>query len=331
MVGMRLYDDQFIVITGGAGFIGSCLVRYLNDLGMNNIIIVDDLKTTTKWKNLVGKRFVDILSREKILEWLEEHEEAVEAIIHLGACSSTVEQDASYLLENNYRFSVRLAEYALRHQLRFIYASSAATYGKGEHGFSDHEEQIDKLHPINMYGYSKQLFDLWVKNQGLLNQVVGIKYFNVYGPNEYHKGRMASAILHMLRDAQTEGRVRLFKSTMPDRYPDGGQMRDFIYVKDAVRMTHAFLTNDVCGIFNVGTGQANTWNDLVKAMSKGLNKEIKIDYVDMPADMVQGYQNFTQADMAKTKKAIGAATTCMPFDKAVEQYVADYLVQDKRW
>lgn len=328
---MKLYDDQFIIITGGAGFIGSCLIRFLNDMGLHNIIIVDDLKATIKWKNLVGKQFVDIFPKEGLFDWLEDRDDAVEAIVHLGACSSTVELDASYLLENNYRYSVRLAEYALRHQLRFIYASSAATYGLGEHGFSDNEAQISKLHPINMYGYSKQLFDLWLQNEGVLNQVVGLKYFNVFGPNEYHKGRMASAIFHMLRDAQNEGRVRLFKSTQPDKYPNGGQMRDFIYVKDAVRMTYAFLENDLTGLYNIGTGQANTWNALVKALGKGLGKDVTIDYVDMPADMVAGYQNYTQADMTKTKKALGAMSACMPFEESVEQYVSAYLVPNKRW
>lgn len=189
-------NEKLIVVTGGAGFIGSGVIRYLNDKGHKNLVVIDEMGQTEKWKNLVGKQFADIIEKDQFFKWLEGRQSAIQAFIHLGACSSTVETDASYLLENNYRFSVRLAEYALKHGQRFIYASSAATYGDGSKGFSD--AGIDDLHPLNMYGYSKQLFDLWLKNQGLLDRVVGLKYFNVYGPNEGHKGRMASLIWHIL-------------------------------------------------------------------------------------------------------------------------------------
>ena len=190
-------------------------------------------------------------SNSGLFAWLEGKQSQIEAFIHLGACSSTVETDASYLLENNYRFSVRLAEYALENNHRFIYASSAATYGDGSLGFSDDESRLNALHPLNMYGYSKHLFDLWLKNEKALDKVVGLKYFNVFGPNEMHKKRMASAITHILPTAQNEGVVRLFKSSEPDRFKDGEQKRDFIYVKDAARMTCAFLENDAAGIFNI--------------------------------------------------------------------------------
>ncbi|MGA8165196.1 MAG: NAD-dependent epimerase/dehydratase family protein, partial [Waddliaceae bacterium] len=189
---MKMYEDQLIVITGGAGFLGSSVVRHLNDRGVKNLVIVDHLGHSEKWKNLVGKSFVDIVPVDRFFRWLEGKESAIEAFIHLGACSSTVEKDAEFLLENNYRFSIRLAEYALENNHRFIYASSAATYGDGSRGFSDDHHALDALVPLNMYGYSKHLFDLWVKKMGVLDQVVGLKYFNAFGPNEAHKERMAS-------------------------------------------------------------------------------------------------------------------------------------------
>src|SRR5262245_26806093 len=223
---------QHIIVTGGAGFIGSGVIRHLNDKGHFNIIVVDELAKTDKWKNLVGKQFVDFIPKHQLFDWLKGREDEIRAFIHLGACSSTVETDASYLLENNYRYTVRLAEYALKNRQRFIYASSAATYGDGEKGFSDAHETLEGYHPLNMYGYSKHLVDLWLKREGLLKEVVGLKYFNVFGPNEYHKGRMASAITHILPSARREGQIRLFKSSDPKAFGDGEQKRDFIYVKD---------------------------------------------------------------------------------------------------
>ena len=225
---MKLHDDQLIVITGGAGFIGSALIRHMNDLGFKNLVIVDDLGTDEKWKNLVGKQFVEILPSHQLFDWLEGRESTIGGVVHLGACSSTVEKDASFLLENNYRYTRKLAEYALHHDKRFVYASSAATYGDGSLGFDDDHDALESLQPLNMYGYSKHLFDLWAKSEGVLDKVVGLKYFNVFGPNEQHKGRMASVITKMVPDVQREGKIRLFKSSEP-KYADGGQMRDFIY------------------------------------------------------------------------------------------------------
>lgn len=328
---MKLYDDQLIVITGGAGLIASGVIRYLNDKGIYNIVVVDDLGKCEKWKNLVGKRFVDIIPIHQLFDWLKGRERVVEAFIHLGACSSTVETDASYLLENNYRYSQKLAEYALTNGQRFIYASSAATYGDGSLGFSDDESQLHQLWPLNMYGYSKQLLDLWLLDQKVLDKVVGLKYFNVFGPNEYHKGRMASAITHFLPLIQKEGKIKLFKSSEPQLFADGGQKRDFLYVKDAARMTCAFLENDAGGIFNVGSGIASTWNQLAEAVFKAVDKPVNIEYIDMPADLIGKYQNYTCADMKKTHKVLGDITKCQPLDDAVFDYVTNYLIPQKTW
>jgi len=328
---MKLYDDQLIVVTGGVGFIGSGVIRHLNDNGMNNIVVVDNLGKTEKWKNLVGKQIVDIIDKSQLFQWMEGRQDEIEAFIHLGACSSTVELDASYLLENNYRYSVRLAEYALTHEKRFIYASSAATYGDGSKGFVDDESQLDTLEPLNMYGLSKQLFDLWAKRAGVLNQMVGLKYFNVFGPNEYHKGRMASAITHVVPSAQKDGAIRLFKSTEPNKFADGDQKRDFIYIKDVARMTCAFLENDATGIYNIGSGIAGTWNQLATAVFKALKMPVNIQYIDMPVDLIGKYQNYTCADMQKTKGVLGSVTSCMPLEAAVIEYVNNYLLPKKTW
>lgn len=328
---MKLYDDQFIVITGGAGFIGSCIIRHLNDKGINNIVVVDDLGKAEKWRNLVGKKIIEIIPKRELFRWLEGRESLIEAFLHLGACTNTLEQDGDYLLENNYRFSQRLVEYAMKNHQRFIYASSAATYGDGSHGFSDDPNELDVLQPLNKYGLSKHLFDLWLKNEGFLDQVVGLKYFNVFGPNEWHKGRMASAIWHMFLSIQKDGHVRLFKSSDPANYSDGEQKRDFIYVKDVARMTCDFLQNDMYGIYNIGSGTASSWNSVAKGLFKAVGKPEKIEYIPMPEDLVRKYQNFTQANMEKTKEALGGKITCMPLEKAIKDYTQNHLILDKTW
>jgi ADP-L-glycero-D-manno-heptose 6-epimerase len=327
---VKLCNDKLIVVTGGAGFIGSCLVRQLNEQGYNNLVIVDNLGSTEKWKNLVGKRFYDCIHKNDLFSWLQGREVDIEAFIHLGACSNTLECDASYLLENNYRYSVKLCEYALRSGHRFIYASSASTYGNGEQGFSDDHEALDELRPLNMYGYSKHLFDLWAKQQGILSQVVGLKYFNVFGPNEYHKGRMASAIVRMLPEAMQEDTIRLFKSDQTN-FVHGEQKRDFIYVKDAVRLTLSFLSNALSGIFNIGSGEATSWNRLATAVFKAVHKPCNIEYIAMPNDLKGKYQYFTQANIQKTKKGLGAHFSLTSVENAVQEYVQDYLLVGQRW
>lgn len=331
----KLYDDQLIVITGAAGFIGSAVVRFLNDRGYQNLLLVDDFRKTKKWKNLRHKRFIDFISREEIFGFLEGRGQEVEAFVHLGACSSTVETDGDYFMKTNYRFSVKLAEYALEHDHRFIYASSAATYGDGALGFTDDESKLDALEPLNIYGYSKHMFDKWLQEQGVLNKVVGLKYFNIFGPNEYHKGRMASMVMHMVDQVEKTGKIRLFKSSEPDKFGDGEQCRDFYYVKDVARLTTFFLDNNICGLFNAGSGETNTWNAMAKNVFKALGKEAKIEYVPMPEDLIGKYQNYTCADMNKFQNAAKEKKLTFEneyiFDTAIEDYVKNYLLKDERW
>lgn len=326
----RIFEDQLIVVTGAAGFIGSGVVRYLNDKGYENLLLVDHLNDGAKWKNLLGKKFVDIIPSEELFDWLVDREREIEAFIHLGACSSTTEGDSDYLLKNNYKFSVRLCEYAMTYEHRFIYASSAATYGDCSQGFSDKHEQLDNLRPLNMYGFSKHLFDLWVQREKLLDSVVGLKYFNVFGPNEYHKGRMASMIYHMYNQVQQKGQIGLFKSN-DSQYKDGDQCRDFIYVKDAVRMTCLLLEDafkDVSGIFNIGRGEPVTWNKMANALFDAMGKKSNIQYIDIPKDLIRQYQNYTRADMNKYTELHKDEFQFTSVEEAVKDYVQNYLQKD---
>ncbi len=325
-----------IVVTGAAGMIGSGIVRHLNDQGRHDLLLVDDLKKGEKWKNLVGKHFVDLISRHALLDWLHNYGEGIEAIVHMGACSDTVESDGDYLLENNFRFTVRLAEWALQRGVRFVYASSAATYGDGSLGFEDDESRLEELKPLNLYAFSKQLVDLWMQREKVLDRVVGLKYFNVFGPNEYHKGRMASMVLKMSHKAQMGEAIELFQSNDPS-YVHGGQMRDFIYVKDAVKMTCAFLDpkyRHVGGIYNVGQGAAITWNDLADALFRSLERKSQIKYVEMPPDLMRQYQKFTCASMGKLRKVFSSDpqyVSTVPVSESVREYVRDYLLRWDRW
>ena len=322
-----------IIVTGASGMIGSGIVRKLNDLGFRNLLLVDDLKSGEKWKNLVGKKFDDLISKRALMKCLEERGSEVEAILHMGACSDTVEPDADYLLDNNFHYTILLAEWALTRGIRFIYASSAATYGDGELGFEDDESKLEDLKPLNMYGYSKQLVDLWMKQQGVLNKVVGLKYFNVFGPNEYHKGRMASMVLKMMEKSSDGSVVHLFKSN-DKKYSDGGQMRDFIYVKDAVNMTCAFLEleyRNIGGIFNIGQGVPTTWNLLAESFFKAIEKKVNIAYIEIPSDLIRQYQNYTCATMDKFHKIFHDAYKTTGIESAVGEYVQKYLMRQARW
>jgi len=315
-----------IVVTGGAGFIGSAIVWKLNTMGVKDILIVDALGTDEKWKNLVGLKFDDFIHKDKFLQMVDSglHYE-LDAIIHMGANSSTTEKDADHLLTNNYQHTKILAEYCLWNDVRFIYASSAATYGNGSLGFDDNENKCEKLRPLNMYGYSKQLFDLWALHHDAFKEIVGIKYFNVYGPNEYHKGDMRSVVHKAFEQVRDTGKVKLFKSRRAD-YKDGEQMRDFIYVKDAVDMTLYFYEHkDKTGLFNVGSGKARTWNDLVTALFKAMDKPVNIEYIDLPDHLAEKYQYFTEANLTKIKSA-GYKKAITSLEDGVSDYVKNYLL-----
>jgi len=324
--------DRIIVVTGAAGFIGSAVARHLNDLGYHRLLLVDDIESTEKWKNLLGKKFYDFISKHQLFTWLEDHSDLVGGIIHLGACSDTLEKDGDFLMENNFQYTQILCSIALENNIRFVYASSAATYGDGSLGFSDDIDRLDELRPLNLYGFSKHYFDLWAKNQGVLDQIVGLKYFNVFGPNENHKGSMASMVYKMLPKVRNDGVVQLFKSSDPERFGDGQQCRDFIYVKDAAKLTSDFLFNNNRGIFNIGRGSPTTWNDLASALFEAVGKEPNIQYIDMPEGLAKQYQNYTCADMRNfLDKHSKAEAGTYNIKEAVQDYVQEYLLKDQRW
>ena len=324
--------ESRILITGGAGFIGSALVWELNRRGCENIVVCDRLSTDEKWKNLVPLRFADYIDGNDLLQAVM-HSPAklgrFDHVLHLGACSATTERDADYLMRNNYEFTKQLCQWSLANQTRFVYASSAATYGDGAHGMNDQDPDIHKLRPLNMYGYSKHLFDLHAKREGWLPSIVGLKYFNVYGPNEDHKADMRSLVHKACGQILATGKVQLFKSHRPD-YQHGEQMRDFLYVKDAIRMTlHLAETPSAGGLFNLGSGKAHTWIELATAIFTALGKEPVIEFIDMPEHLQSKYQYYTCADIAKLR-ASGFTQDITALTEAVRDYVQGYLVPDKR-
>lgn len=312
------------IVTGGAGFIGSCVVRTLNDADIEDIIIVDNIASTDKWINMRNKKYLKYVNKQDFLAELPKYEN-VQAIIHMGACSSTTERNFDYLWHNNFEFTKALWNYCAEKQISFIYASSAATYGGGEYGFDD-KTDIDLLRPLNGYGYSKQLFDQWVKHQATVypKQHVGLKFFNVYGPNEYFKGSMASMIFHGFNQIKADGEIRLFKSCNPN-YEDGGQLRDFVYVKDICAAIKWFLDNpDKSGLYNLGTGRAQSFRELAEATFHALGLEPNIRYIDMPEHLKNKYQYYTKAEMGKLRDA-GYNEAFTDLEAGAKDYVVEHL------
>lgn len=316
--------DSKIIVTGGAGFIGSCMVRTLNDRGVSNIYIVDHIASTEKWMNIRNKNYIAYIPREDFLNRLEAGDfDDVSAVIHMGACSSTTEKNFDYLWNNNVLFSERLWSFCCEKDIQLIYASSAATYGDGSLGFDD--SMIDGLLPLNGYGYSKLAFDKWTKEQSARpKQAVGLKFFNVYGPNEYYKGSMASMVFHGFGQIKESGEIRLFKSCN-EKYADGGQLRDFVYVKDVCKVIMHFLdTPDKEGIFNVGTGKAQSFAELAGAVFNALGMQENIRYIDMPEHLKEKYQYYTQAEIGKLRDA-GYAEPFLDLNAGVLDYVTNHL------
>jgi ADP-L-glycero-D-manno-heptose 6-epimerase len=316
-----------ILITGAAGFIGSAVACALNRQQRHDLLLCDCFGDNEKWKNILGLRFKKFIHRDELFEFLWEDPLAnqIKAVVHLGACSDTTQTDMDYLLENNVNYSIGLCQWSLEHDVRFVYASSAAVYGDGRLGFSDADDLTPKLRPLNNYGFSKWLFDMWVLENGLCNKVAGLRYFNVFGPNEYHKDRMASVVFRIFPQAVKEGKVRLFESHRPD-VTHGKQARDFIYIDEAVDITLFALDNqEVSGIFNAGTGSAHTFNDLACGLFEGLGKAPVIEYFPMPEDLRDRYQYFTRADTGRLSKA-GYPGREDRFKQHVARYVRDYLL-----
>lgn len=314
-----------IVITGAAGFIGSCLVSRLNSLGREDLVLVDSLNKPGKENNLKGKLHMHFIDRKSFPIWLEAHAQEVTFIFHLGARTDTTEFDTKIFDELNLHYSQTLWKIAAEYQIPMLYASSAATYGDGEYGYNDDESMIPLLKPLNPYGQSKQDFDAWVLQQKSCPHFwAGLKFFNVYGPNEYHKGRMASVILHSFNQIKKEGKVKLFRSHKSE-YTDGGQLRDFIYVRDVVDvLLFLFERQSQSGIYNLGTGKARSFLDLANAVFHSLEKEPAIEFIDTPEDIRDKYQYFTEANMSKLREA-GYIEEFTELETGISDYVRNYL------
>ncbi|MBA3827646.1 MAG: ADP-glyceromanno-heptose 6-epimerase [Taibaiella sp.] len=320
-----MQKNDVIVITGAAGFIGSYMVGYLNNAGYTQLILVDDFSDEHKSKNLTGKDFLHKIHREQFFDWYKSHRGGIQHIFHLGARTDTTEMDYSIHKKWNLDYSKQIWELCTANKIPLVYASSAATYGNGEYGYKDDHDIVEKLQPLNPYGRSKNDFDIWALKQDTAPPFwAGVKFFNVYGPNEYHKGRMASVIFHAFNQIKDMGAVNLFRSHNPD-YKDGEQIRDFIYVADVGAICTWLMDHTPQnGLYNVGTGHARTFKDLVNAIFSSLNLTPQINYIDTPADIRDKYQYYTEADMAKLKKA-GYTKPFYSLEDGVKDYVSQYL------
>lgn len=331
--------SKYIVVTGAAGFIGSCMVQFLNEQGYTNLILVDDFGVETKRINWESKQYEAIVERQTLFEWLERNEPAIDLFIHLGARTDTTEFDYSIHEELNVVYSQNVWNYCTENNIPLIYASSAATYGSGELGYDDSHEVVENLKPLNPYGISKNEFDKWALKQIETPPFwAGLKFFNIYGPNEYHKGRMASVIWHSFNQIKKDGLVKLFKSHHPD-FKDGEQLRDFVYVKDLVKVIYwmmeqltvnSYQSTVSSGLYNLGTGTARSFYDLASSTFRGLDLEPNIVFVDMPIDIRDKYQYFTEANMQKFKAA-GYTDAFYTLEEGVDDYVRNYLALGKIW
>jgi len=320
-----------IIVTGAAGFIGSVIAKSLNLDGKKDLLLVDKFTKSAKWKNVVNLNFIDFVDRDSFLERLENGDfSGVELVIHMGACADTTEFDMNYLMHQNYEYSKRLCLWCLKNNVRFIYASSAAVYGDGTKGFNDNNELTMELEPLNPYGFSKLLFDKWLINTGHVDSVVGLRFFNVFGPNEYHKNKMSSIIYRSFPMAKKEGVVRLFKSYIKN-IEHGDQRRDFIYIKDVISVVEFFIkNNNINGIFNVGSGKARSFNDLAVSLLNAMGKKPVIEFFDMPEEIRNKYQYFTEADISKLIKA-GYNKELSSLEGAVDDYVQNYLNKENSY
>lgn len=324
--------DSIIVVTGAAGFIGSCLTGFLNSKGYNRLILVDDFSKIEKTPNLEGKKYQEKVEREQFFDWLAQNKPQVGFIFHIGARTDTTEFDYSIHEHLNVEYSQKIWNYCTENKVPVVYASSAATYGSGEEGYNDDHAIVYSLKPLNPYGVSKNEFDKWALQQATQPPFwAGLKFFNVYGPNEYHKGRMASVIWHSFNQINNQGFVKLFKSHK-EGYKDGQQLRDFVYVKDVLKICYWLMEqfekgNDVAsGLYNLGTGKARSFEDLAKATFSGLDKEAKIEFIPMPEDIRDKYQYFTEANMQKLKDA-GYSDSFYSLEEGVNDYVRNYLAK----
>ncbi len=320
-----------IIVTGAAGFIGSCLVRKLNDAGHTNLVIVDDFDQEDKRGNWEDKTYQQRIDRREFPIWLEQNTNEVSMIFHLGARTDTTEKDTAIFDELNLNYSKHIWNICSAHQIPLIYASSAATYGLGEHGYGDSHDIVEQLQPLNPYGVSKNDFDIWALQQEKQPPFwAGLKFFNVYGPNEYHKGRMASVIFHTVRQIKATGGMKLFRSHRPD-FEDGQQSRDFIYVKDVVDICYWLWQNEVPnGLYNLGTGKARSFYDLAANTFRAMGLEPNISFIDTPADIRDTYQYFTEADMHKLHE-VGYDQPFYSLESGIEDYVQQYLLEEKIW
>ena len=315
-----------IIVTGAAGFIGSCLVSKLNSLGKTNLVLVDDFSNVEKNKNLAERQFLKKIERSVFVDWVKDNNPKISAVYHIGARTDTTEFNVEIFNELNLNYSKALWKICAKNRIPFVYASSAATYGMGEFGFEDNHEIVGKLNPLNPYGNSKNDFDKWVLEQASQPPFwAGFKFFNVYGPNEFHKGRMASVIFHTVQQINTTGKMKLFRSHNPE-YRDGEQLRDFVYVKDVVdALTFMMQEKKQSGLYNLGSGRSRTFNDLVQITFSVLGKESAISYIDTPKDIRDKYQYFTEANMHKLKE-VGYAKDFTTLENGVKDYVQSYLI-----